>query len=190
MSEEMITAASREEQPSKKQHYADESAYPDICVKGENRAYARAMLDNVGGLNSEMNAVSSYFYSSLMTSRWCDVAQAFHQISIVEMHHLHIFSELARQLGEDPRLWGFQGCRRVYWSPCYNKYPCELKPLLLMSIQNEKEAVRKYEAQKSCIYDENIRANLSRIIMDEKLHIAIYENLYEKYFCEKPVRRA
>lgn len=171
------------ETSQKELHYAASESYPPICISRENRAYARAMLDNVGGLHSEMNAVSSYFYNSLMASEYCDAAEAFHQISIVEMHHLHIFAELSKQLGEIPRLWSFHGCRRVYWSPCYNKYTCELKPMLLQAIENERRTIQKYESQRQCIYDENIRANLSRIILDEKLHISIYEALYHKYFC-------
>ncbi len=171
------------ETSQKERLFAASEAYPPICAAGENRAYARAMLDNVGGLRSEMNAVSIYFYNSLIVADKCDAAEAFHKISIVEMHHLHIFATLAKQLGEVPRLWGFQGCRRVYWSPCYNKYTSELKPMLLQAIENEQQTIKKYESQRQCIYDENIRANLSRIILDEELHISIYETLYRKYFC-------
>lgn len=38
--------------------------YPPIQVKGKNAYYARLMLSNVGGRNSEMGAVSTYFYNA------------------------------------------------------------------------------------------------------------------------------
>ena len=36
------------ETSQKERLFAASEAYPPICAAGENRAYARAMLDNVG----------------------------------------------------------------------------------------------------------------------------------------------
>ena len=39
--------------------------YPAVHAEGPNMQYARIMLDNIGGGNSEMSSVSLYMYNSL-----------------------------------------------------------------------------------------------------------------------------
>ena len=54
---------------------------------------------------------------SLRSGHTPDIAQTFHKVSIVEMHHLEIFGKLACMLGEDPRMWTQHGCKKAYWTP-------------------------------------------------------------------------
>lgn len=152
--------------------------YPPVNADGKNPAYANAMLSNIGGSNSEMSAVSLYFYNHIVTgNRYEEFSAAFERISICEMHHLEIFSELALQLGADPRLWARQNNRYVYWTPAYNRYPREIRALVGNSLEAEKAAIRKYTRQIECIKDANIVENLRRIILDEQLHIEIFEEM-------------
>ena len=161
---------------------AAEPPYPKVQVKGVNPGYARAMLDNMGGVNSEMSAVSLYFYNHLvLESIQEELAKVYHQVSIVEMHHLELFGELALQLGADPRLWARTPCGRQYWSPGYNRYPKPLKQMLCHSIQGEKAAIRKYEAQSKQIEDEGVICILKRIIEDEEKHVELFTGFLEKY---------
>ena len=150
-------------------HYSSDAPYPPIKAESGNPAYARVMLDNIGGSNSEMSAISLY------------VSAVFHKVSIVEMHHLEIFGKLAQQLGEEPRLWTQHGCKKIYWSPSYNQYPGDLRTLMRNVIDGEKAAISKYQHQISYIRDENITENLRRIILDERLHVEIFENVYGAY---------
>ena len=78
--------------------------YPPVQPETHRKEYAYAMLSNVGSDNSEMSAVSLYFYNSILLSpQHAAFARCFHQISIVEMHHLDIFASFAHQMGLDPR---------------------------------------------------------------------------------------
>lgn len=149
--------------------------YPEIRVEESNPFYAAAMLSNIGGANSEMSAVSLYFYNSLIGGE--GNAQIFRQISIVEMHHLDIFGRLAYLLGANPRLWEQQSYRMVYWTPDYNQYPVETKALLRNSLEGEMAAIEKYTRQAQEIRDPYILANLQRIINDEEVHVRIFESL-------------
>ena len=98
--------------------------YPPIQTECRCSDYAYAMLSNIGSDNSEMSAVCLYFYNSvILNPDYEELAECFHKISVVEMHHLHIFASLASQMGLDPRLWSMQNRRRSYWSPAYNSYP-------------------------------------------------------------------
>lgn len=161
--------------------YHAEAPYPEIRAAGRNGRYAEAILGNVGSANSEMTAVNFYFYSHLMTAEYPEVAEVFHKLSVVEMHHLEIFGTLARQLGADPRLWCKQGGRRTWWTPGYLHYAQGVVPLLQIAIREEEEAIRKYQEQCRWIGDRNVVENLQRIILDERVHLEIFHCLLDGY---------
>lgn len=153
--------------------------YPPVAAGEANPLYARAMLSNVGGSNSEITAVSLYFYNSLVAKKQYEqIASCFQSISITEMHHLDIFGELALQLGADPRLWERRNTGYRWWTPAYNNYPREIKTLLRNAIDGEKAAIRKYTRQQQLIKNDNIVENLKRIVLDEELHVQIFESMY------------
>lgn len=163
-----------------------EGPYPPVQAEGKNLLYARAMLDNQSGSDSEMSAVSLYFYNHLITFEDQEAALVFHKISIVEMHHLEIFGTLALQMGENPRLWTQGANRKVYWTPAYNRYPVQIEQLLYHSILQEQRAVEKYQSQLKWISDCNVQDNLKRIIQDEQLHVEILTRLYQARRCGQP----
>ena len=72
--------------------FAAQEPYPPVQAERPNHRYAEAMLDNVGGSNSEMSAVGLYFYGHLAALEVPEAAEIFHRISLVEMHHLEILS--------------------------------------------------------------------------------------------------
>lgn len=152
---------------------------PKVQASGPNRSAARQMLDNVGGSNSEMSAVALYVYNGLILPSDGPLAQLFHRISIVEMRHLQIFGTLAAQLGENPRLWTWRCGRMAWWSPGYNTYTSELRPLLAAAAEGERRAIEKYRRQRDEIHDPNITENLSRILLDEQAHLRAFEYLLQ-----------
>lgn len=160
--------------------YRVDAPYPPIKVAGQNRVYACQMLSNMADVVSEMSGVTLYFYIAVVTkAQHPAISNCFHHISIVEMHHLDMFAQLALLLGEDPRLWYGQG-RKCYWSPSYNDYPGALRPLIAESIQAEESAIREYSRQANTIKDENIVAILRRIIQDEERHLQIFREMYRQ----------
>lgn len=162
--------------------YADSSPYPKIFVHERNPNYATQMLDNTGGQNSEMSAIALYLYNNLITGE-CnkELSECFHKISIIEMKHLRIFGKLACLLGEEPRLWTVSGRSKLYWNPGYNQYPQRIPALLKNILNAELAAVEKYENQIAHIQDPAITAILQRIVLDEKLHVSIFEKMVCNY---------
>ena len=161
--------------------YTAPGPYPEVRAEGKNRQYGQAILSNVGGGVSEMGAVARYLYGRVTQEGKPEVAECLGHIAVVEMRHLSIFSELARQLGEDPRLWSpFRGGRR-YWTPEYLRYPRRLDQLLRYAVEEERSTIQKYSRQLLWIKDENITANLRRIIADEEVHVEILTCLLESY---------
>lgn len=175
--------------------YQAATPYPPIKISGQNSHYAAAMLDNMAGQNSEMSAVGLCFYAHLVTAGYKDVAESFLRISMVEMHHLNLFGELAMQLGENPRLWSRQprSGRYLYWNPACLKYPhiqppapgCRIpetnvRTILAQAIESEQAAIRKYMQQTSWIQDVGICDILRRISADEQMHLEIFSRLYHQ----------
>ncbi len=160
--------------------YKVDAPYPPVRVAGQNSVYACEMLSNIGDVVSEMSDVARYFYISVVAApQYAGFSVCFHNISIVEMHHLHIFSELALLLGADPRLWsGWQ--RKRWWSPSFIGYPREIRALIAESIKAEEAAIRKYSRQANVICDENIVAILRRIIRDEERHLQIFSEMCQQ----------
>ena len=155
--------------------------YPPIQPERRNCKYAQEMLSNVGGSNSEMSAVSLYFYNSvILDPDYAIFAKCFHDISIVEMHHLDMFADLAYKMGEDPRLWSKCDCQMTYWTPAYNKYPRKICDVIVNSIKAEEAAIQKYRKQSESIYDANIVSILKRIILDEERHIEIFRGMMDQ----------
>lgn len=161
--------------------YHAELPYPAVHAAGRNPRYAAAMLENLGGANSEMSAAGLYFYDHLVTMEYPEVAEVFHRLSVVEMHHLEIFGTLARQLGADPRLWCRQGGRPTWWTPGYLHYSQKLGVLIQIAMREEQATIRKYQEQARWIGDGNVVENLLRIVQDERLHLDILRGLLESY---------
>lgn len=160
------------------QKFADSSPYPPVRVQGISRTYAAEMLSNIGSCNSEMSAISLYIYNNQILKRdFPAFAQCFHKISMVEMQHLDIFSELACLLGADPRLWSYGRNGLGYWSPSCNHYSQKIRDLILNALRGEEDTIRKYKRQMSLIQDCHICDVLRRIILDEEIHVEIFKNM-------------
>lgn len=158
-----------------------ELPYPEVRVSGPNRACARMMLDNLAGSSSEMTAVSLYFYDHMVLKQMeAEAAEAFHHISVVEMHHLAIFGELALQLGADPRLWCVSGAQTRYWSPAFCHYSRDLPMIFRQAAEHERETIQKYSQQAQTIQDPCIVEILGRIIQDEEKHLAFFQEMHQK----------
>lgn len=155
--------------------------YPPIQVEGPNPRYAKEILGNIGGVDSEMSAAALYFYDQLVTGEYPELSQAFQRICIEEMRHLEIFCRIATQLGADPRLWERAGRRPRYWSPKDLHYSRKPRKILMNALMSEHLTIDKYTRQAKLIHDESIVQNLRRIIDDEKAHIQLLTGLLKTY---------
>lgn len=165
--------------------YQCDSPYPSIQDLDINLKYGYMMLSNLGGLHSEMNAVSLYHYNHvIINEEWNELADVFMHIAMVEMEHLDIFSKMCLKLGVDPRLWECQDDFLEYWSPGYNVYPKQIYTMLKNAIFQEQNTIDIYRYQIECIDEPIIQNMLKRIIEDEKLHIKILQ-YFLKLYCEK-----
>ena len=155
--------------------------YPEVRAGGRNYRYAHAMLSNLSGEISEMSAMSLYLYDQLVTVGIPELSAVFQELALVELRHMEIFGMLAQQLGADPRLWCMRRGRQSWWSPADLQYTRKLGPLIHGAIRAEEQTIRKYKGQLCWIRDENVTANLTRIIQDEQVHLQVLTQLAQIY---------
>ena len=156
--------------------------YPPPQAQGPNPAYANMMLSNTAAANSEMSAVAFYRYARMVSrNKDSEISLLFHKVSVVEMHHLDLFGQLAMELGADPRLWHCRNCRMEYWSPRHVSYAhCTVEDLVRSALEDERAAIRKYECQLERIADPHIAALLQRVTEDEREHVHLWEEVLGK----------
>lgn len=151
--------------------------YPPIEVSQKDRGYAVLLLNNYAGNNSELTALTQYFYQYLITEhQYEELAETLECISIVEMHHMEMLGELIVKLDGDPQMRTYNNCSSLYW--CSNRVnpTKDIKSFLLKNIESEKTAIKNYETRISQIDDPKIQKILKRIILDEEYHIKLFEN--------------
>ncbi|MDR1409422.1 MAG: rubrerythrin family protein [Oscillospiraceae bacterium] len=151
--------------------------YPELNLS-RNAAWAGAMLDNFAGGISEMSAVVAYIYRNLTQGgEENELGNAMLNIGKCEMEHLERFGDAARQLGADPRCWAPQCAGFAYWSPCPLNYAKNPADAVVASIREERKTIEKYTGQLHAIPDKGLQMLLSRIILDEELHVRVLEDL-------------
>lgn len=160
--------------------------YPSIDNLETNIEYSQLILSNLGGLHSKMNTVSLYFYNHIiLEEQWPELSEAMIQLCLVEMKHLNIFAKICYKLGADPRLWDCHQDLLEYWSPSFNVYPRQINTLLENAIIQEQNTITNYQYQMSCIDEPIIQNMLKRIILDEQLHVEIFNTFLQQYYKQK-----
>lgn len=147
-----------------------EKPYPPIEVERENVEYAKILLEDYAGSGGEDTAIHEYFYQSIVEE---NVKEILLGIARVEMHHLNMLGELIWKLGYTPSFYTVDSNIEcvIPWTSKYVDYSCDLKSILLMDIEREKNTIKRYQKHIEEIDDKYIKRILERIIEDEKIHI-------------------
>lgn len=157
--------------------------YPEIRVEEKNPYYADLLSQDYAGKISETTASLLYSYQHFIkfdeNKEFSDIIE---QISIVEMIHMEILGKLIKLLGKDPIYKTCEAMRGdcVMWDAKNINYDTDLKEMLRIDIASENAAIKNYEQHKKLIEDKYIKDILTRIILDEKRHLEIFQKLYEE----------
>jgi bacterioferritin len=159
--------------------YSDPSPYPEIKVTAPNKYYAKILMDDYAGKLSELTAVNQYMYHkfSMMTEHK-ELSEILGKISIVEMHHLEMFAKMIKLLGYDPL---FYNSANIPWNAKYVYYGKDICDQLKQDLKDELNTIIVYEQNIKIIKDPYIQDVLRRIILDEKVHVKIFEDQIKKY---------
>ncbi|MHB8076160.1 ferritin-like domain-containing protein [Desulfosporosinus fructosivorans] len=166
----------------KKEGYSDPSPYPEIKVQGPNIHYAELLMDDYAGVVSEFTAISQYIYHHFFFK---DIDQQLGQllenVSITEMLHMEILAELIKKLGGNPVIRGSYSTAGKFWTGNYIYYGTNLCEQLKADINAEYKAIEEYQKHIRSIADPYIQAILYRIILDENVHIRLFNQALAKF---------
>ncbi|NLI93809.1 MAG: bacterioferritin [Peptococcaceae bacterium] len=155
--------------------YADPSPYPEIKVQAANLHYAELLMDDYAGVISEFTAVSQYLYHHFYFKEIDEkLGELLENVSITEMRHMEMLADLIKKLGGNPVIRGSYSTSGQFWSGNYIYYGTNLCEQLKADIDAEYKAIEEYQKHIRSIDDPNIQAILHRIILDEKVHIRLF----------------
>lgn len=149
--------------------YRDRSPYPGAEVTGVNHAYAQALFDGIaGGGAPELSAVSQYL-DHYLTMGSPYLVQLELGIALVEMHHLSLVGEVLKLLGGG-NLHLQEANRLTQVAHCNNP-----NQKLKRDIRREEETIIAYHVLKEEIKDPKVQRILERILLDERLHLRLFQ---------------
>lgn len=158
--------------------YKVDMPYPEIKVEKKDVEIAKEIFNAYAGEVSEDSAIHTYIFQMLLMNHQKEYKEILKGIAITEMHHLEILGLLIKELGFTPIYVSVLNNKTKWFSGEYINYSKEWKKMLLDNIKYEKQAILNYEKIITKTTDENIKHILKRIILDERLHIEIFQKLY------------
>lgn len=168
----------------KKEKYADPSPYPEIKVLGPNLCYACILMDDYAGTVSEFTAISQYLYHHFFFENIDkELGDLLENVAVTEMLHMEMLADIIIKLGGNPIIRGSYSTLGNFWNGSFIHYGTQLCDQLKADIDSEYKAIYAYEKHIHMICDPFIQAVLQRIILDEKVHISLFNEAFEK-FCD------
>ena len=154
--------------------YKSNLPYPDIKVEKENIEYAKLLMYPYASMVSEDTATHLYMYQSFILDD--NIGKILENIAIVEMNHLEMLAKTINLLGLKPEYKS----NDIPWTSNYVNYNTNLKDILKINIEAETLAIKNYQNLIKVINDKYIKKMLERIIVDEEIHLKIFNDLYNE----------
>lgn len=156
--------------------YASPEPYPAIQISTSNLTYAQLLSTPFSSAKSELTTITQYIYFNWVLEQSSDeISHLFLQIAKVEMHHLNLLGQLITALGGNPVYRSYPYNRPTFWNSGVLQYQCHTEKALHLSIASEYAAIEDYRHLSKLIQDSTIIAVLQRIILDEEVHIQLFQ---------------
>jgi bacterioferritin len=156
--------------------------YPTIMIKKKDPQMARMIMHSYAGDVSEDTAIHQYMFQSVILKKEAkEIAEILEGIAFVEMRHLKILAELIRELGVYPIYLDPIIDQHEFWSAKYVNYETDIKEILLLNMEAERQAILQYNSLIHVIETPEVKVVLKRIVLDERLHLEIFEKLLQSF---------
>jgi bacterioferritin len=154
--------------------YKSALPYPEIKVEGKNIEYAKMLATSYAGNVSEDTAIHLYMYQSVVLNN--KYSNIFENIAKVEMYHLKLLAKTIELLGLEPKYQIY--CDNIIdFNSSYVNYDTNINNILQIDILSESLAIENYKKLIDLIDDKYIKNLLNRIILDEQIHLNIFNEL-------------
>lgn len=156
-------------------------SYPEITVNSLTDEEINVIKNIYTGRSSEFTSIGQYSYQHVLLSNTDELknfSQCMEKISITEMRHQEILGKILLNSNIDPKYCTYIDnnpniCN--FWSANFVNYTTNLKEILIKDIELENVAIREYNRLLNISQNENLRENISRILLDEHEHIRFFE---------------
>lgn len=147
--------------------------YPEVT--GGPEPYTVTLLhEDYAGMVGELTALNQYMYQSILTSgKDRSFAQAMECIAIAEMRHKELLGKAIVRLGGTPIFAAYN----TYWCANFANYVDDPQKMLVSNIGIENAAISNYRFHIEKISNASVRQLLERIILDEELHIQVFNQM-------------
>lgn len=132
---------------------------------------------------SELNTILQYIYHSFFFDNrgYSDIAEKLVGIAVSEMRHLKILGKTLFLLGAAPVYTQYPPSCFNFYSTKFVSYSRTLENMLEDDIAGERHAISSYKKMLMCLKNEKVKQIVSRIIVDEELHLEILEGIRNSF---------
>ena len=154
--------------------------YPELSALTADCKNAQIIMPAYADAESEMTAVLQYIFQSINfdASGNSRFAAALEEIAIAEMKHLDLLGEALLRMGVSPIYVRRPPNRCDYYSACNVNYSVQPAAMIAADISAETGAIRSYEQMLCKITNPTLSALISRILLDERLHLQAFKTMY------------
>ena len=166
----------------KRAKYSAPEPYPEVKVTSPNLFYANLLIDDYAGMVSEFTAISQYLYHYFnFKDIDKELGELLENISITEMLHMEILADTIKKLGGNPLIRGSYSTYGNFWNGSFIHYGVSVCDRLKADIDSEYKAIDAYRRHICMIDDPYVQAILERIILDEEVHIVLFNEAMLKF---------
>lgn len=146
-----------------------------------NLTYAIWLYDAYAGKDSELSAVTTYLYQTVILDH-PDIDNLLRPIAYDELRHLETLGHILRQLGVDPRYGSFRKGHWVDWRSRYVDYSTDLRLILENNMKDEARDYNEYMELARKIPLPEIQTLLTQMACDEERHCRCFAEALQ-HFC-------
>ena len=157
--------------------------YPTLDDITEDKRSAIILNSAYAGSHGELNAILQYVYHYFYFKKLGknDCANTAVSIALAEMMHLETLGELLLKLGADPIYATITPCGRDFYCANNVSYGNQFEKMIMDDVSGELVAIDCYERILRLLKNQKVSAVISRIKLDEELHVkALKQLLSEK----------
>lgn len=156
--------------------------YPSIDGLEKDRQSVRIISPAYADRGSELTAILQYVYQSVVFSglQMKQYSRLLAEIGVAEMHHMELLGEMLLQLGAKPVYTSRPPHLFDFYSTGAVNYTVLPEEMIRADIRGETEAIRTYREMVCRLQNEKVAAVISRIILDEELHLSTLHGILDE----------
>lgn len=133
----------------------------------------------------ELNAILQYVYQSFIFAkqRMQQISDTLEGIAVAEMIHLKLLGNTIAALGAQPIFCQYPPMGYNFYSTKFVSYSRNPVNMIEDDIMGEKHAICQYSKMLTRLKNEQVKAIISCIVEDEKLHLETLNEILNKLKC-------